>query len=351
MANGSSSGGPMQLGQTLGQIASIWSEPETSPVQYWADFDRYFNPTARSFRRFTKRDGEQEQLYNQYRDAILGSQAEAQANARIGQDYIKNLFANQPNQFANYQQVGDYLYGKLDSFSNALKDSGLRDMNARLAGLGIRPGSTGYDRLLNATRITNNLAPAFANTTNAIGRDYSALAGNDLSQTLMRLGLVQGDALNQAMDRAFARPLNVANVRLGQLGANNQLVGDMLRNQVANVAGWETKEGSDLAKWLATAGALTSGIDSIGNWAINTYTGGLGGGMGGMGGGGGAGGLGGIMSMFGGGGGSGAQPMYPVQNPYQNPYQYVPYGGAGGSLGYGTPLGDYNLNPNIAGVV
>jgi hypothetical protein len=253
-------------------LGQAFSDMETSPVNYWEDFGRFFYPNARNYRNFSKPGGEQEQLYQQYRDAILGSQGQANENARIGQDYLRGLLQNQPDQFQRYSQIGDYLYGKLDSFSNSLKDSGLRDMNSRLAGLGIRPGSTGYDRLLNATRITNNLAPAFANTTNAIGNDYARLAGQDFNNTLLRTNLVQGDALNRAMDQAFARPLTVADVRFNQLSNNNRLFTDMVNAMRANTAGFETKETSDWAKGIGVVDNLLNGI-------VDLYMSAYGGGM------------------------------------------------------------------------
>lgn len=229
--------------------AEAFSDPQTSPVFGWKDFARFWGPTARQFRGFAKPGGEADQLYNQYKQDYLAGSGDAAANARIYQDYVKGLFANQPNQFANYQQVGDYLYGKFNDFRDTTAASGLRDMNSRLAQLGIRPGSTGYDRLLNANRITNNLAPAFINTTNAVGRDYGSLAGNDFRQTMLRLGLANDDALGGYMDRVYERPLDVAGNRLGLLSSFNDQYRQILDNFNRNIAGYKTEEGSDLAKY------------------------------------------------------------------------------------------------------
>lgn len=329
-------------------LGSAFSKMETNPVNYWDDFGRYFYPTANQFRTFEK--GEQRDLYNAFKQDYLAGSGQAMENAKLGQDYLRGLLSKgNPDQFSNYQQVGDYLYGKLDSFSNSLKDSGLRDMNARLAGLGIRPGSTGYDRLLNANRITNNLAPAFANTTNAIGNDYNRLAQNDFAQTALRTGLITNDSLNQAMDRVYARPLNVANARMDQFGQNNKLLMDMVNSHRANTAGFETKETSDLAKGLGV-------VDNLLNGVVDLYMSAYGGGM-----------------MGGGQVGSGNN-----ANPYSFTSMTTP-GAGGGTVGGGgnsmqgimqmiqslmggqnggaaprnvssSPLGDWNYNPSLSGI-
>lgn len=330
------------LGQAL-------SRPETNPINYFEDWQRYFNPNARNYRAFSKPGGEQEQLYNQYRDSILGSQGQAEENGRIGQDYLRGLLSKgNPDQFGLYSQVGDYLYGKLDSFSNSMKDSGLRDMNARLAGLGIRPGSTGYDRLLNANRITNNLVPAYQTTTQSVGNDYARLAQQDYNNTALRSGLVQNNSLNNAMDAAYYRPMTVANQRLSQLFDNNRLFREMVEANKANTAGFETKETSDWAKGIGV-------VDNLLNGAVDLYMSAYGGGMGG-----------------GGQVGSGANP-----NPYSNTTMTTP-GAGGGTTGGGgstmqlmqmiqslmgsqngggaprnvnsSALGDWNYNPNLAGI-
>lgn len=329
-------------------LGQAFSDMETSPVFAFEDFERYFRPNANQYRRFTRRGGEQEQLYNQFKDSYLANSGQAQANADIYRNYAAGLFQNQPNQFADYQQVGDYLYGKFDDFRNTAAASGMRDMNSQLAAQGIRPGSTGYDRLLNANRITNNLAPAFANTTNAIGRDYNALAGNDFRQTMLRLGLAHDDALTGYSDNVAYRPLDVAQARMGQFAGNNQIYGGLIDNYLKNVAGYQTRETSDWAKGIGV-------VDNLLNGAVDLYTSYAG--MGGMGG-------------MGGQAGSGQQ-----VNPYtmnlmpQNGYPVNP--GAGQPIPnaqnqawlrefYGQPavggynggyLGDVNVNPYLTGAV
>lgn len=288
-------------------LGSAFSQPETSPVHYWQNFGKFFYPGAKSYRDFVQ--NEQPDLYNQFKTDYLGNRDEALSNARIYQDYAKNLFANQPDPFQNYQQVGDYLYGKLGDFSQSLQGAGLRDMNTRLAALGIRPGSTGYDRLLNATRITNNLAPAFANTTNAIGRDYSTLANNAFRDTALRLGMAEGDVLNRYMDEVFARPLNVSDARTAQLGNNNQLYNQLVNSFRSNVGGFQTEETSDLAKGIGVVDNLLNGI-------VDLYMSAYGGGMLGGGGVGGGGGLSSIGSMFGGGQNMSGGPGGANINPY-----------------------------------
>lgn len=321
-------------------LGSAFSKMETNPVNYWEDWSRYFSPNANQFRTFVK--GDQRDLFNQFSKDYLAGSGQAKENAQLGQDYLRGLLTNQPDQFKNYTDIGNYLYGKLDDFSSSLKDSGLRDMNARLAGLGIRPGSTGYDRLLNATRITNNLAPAFANTTNAIGNDYSRLAGQDFVNTLLRTNLVNTDALNAALDRVYARPLNVANARMGQFQQNQDLLGNMANFHKINTAGFETKETSDLAKGLGV-------VDNLLNGVVDLYMSAYGGGM-----------------MGGGQVGSGNN-----ANPYSFTSMSTPGAGGGttggGSMGnimqylkslfggsgaapanvQSSPLGDWNYNPQI----
>lgn len=310
-------------------LGQAFSKPQTDPVHYWAGLQYYFPQAGQKARNFYTAGGEQDQLYNQFKNSYLSPEATARANdnAKIYSDYAKNLFANPPNGFADYSKVGDYLYGKLDDFSSALKDSGLRDMNIRLANLGIRPGSTGYDRLLNANRITNNLAPAFANTTNAIGRDSFGISGNNYRDNLLRLGLANQDALSGYYDAAATRPLNVADARYGQFAQNNKLLQDWVNLQKANTAGFETRETSGLAKGLGVVDNLLNGAVDL---ASSYFGGGLGGGMGGLGGG--FGGMGG-----GGGGGQSQNQLFPYsfqQNPYAtNPYQYQQ------SAWYGQPTG------------
>lgn len=335
-------------------LGEAFSKPVTSPVFNWKDFVPYFYPGARNYRNFIKPGGEQSQLYDQFKTDYLAGTDDARANAKVYQDYAKGLFSNQPDQFANYQQVGDYLYGKFDDFRDTSAASGMRDMNSQLARLGIRPGSTGYDRLLNANRITNNLAPAFANTTNAIGRDYGQLSNNDWRETMLRLGMAQDDSLSGYMDNVYARPLDVANVRSGQLAGNNQLYQDLVNAFKTNVAGFETKETSDVAKGIGV-------VDNLLNGVVDLYMSAYGGGMGGMGGGGGQAGSGKsanpyLAQLFGNNqqmpaGGYPSNPgtstsMPPNQgNAWLNEF----YGGQ--DIGSNPYLGDVNINPYTLGAV
>lgn len=230
-------------------VANAFSEPKTSPVFAWKNYLKYFAPAANQYRAFSRVGGEADDLYNQYKESYLGGSGQAAENANIYRDYAKGLFARQPNQLQDYTGVGDYLYGKFNEFRDTSAASGVRDMNSNLARLGIRPGSTGYDRLLNATRITNNLAPAFANTTNAIGRDYSSLAGNDMRQTLLRLGMANEDALGGYMDRVYERPLDVAGNRMGMINSMSDAYGKLSNNFNNNIAGWKTEETNDFARY------------------------------------------------------------------------------------------------------
>lgn len=325
-----------QYGEISG--ATAVSEPETSPVFGWKGFARFWGPTARQFRDFSRQGGEADQLYNQYKDQYLAGSAQAADNAQIYRDYATSLFQNQPNQFNDYQQMGNYLFGQLNNFRDASASAGLRDMNSRLAGLGIRPGSTGYDRLLNATRITNNLVPAYQSTIGALGRDFGTLSGNQFRDTLLRLGMAQDDVLGGYTDRVAERPLDVAANRLGLLSSFNDQYRQILDNFNRNIAGYKTEEGSDLAKYGAV----------FDRWA-SSY-----------------------------GGGSSAPYQQGPQNPYlnqmNNPYSmpqggYPVYGNTGGAMpaaqnqqwmnefNGGAPmgqtgyLGDVNVNPYLAGAV
>ena len=334
------------------KAGQAFSQMETSPVFAFDDFAKYWGPTANNFRRFVKKGGEQDQLYDMFKTNYLANSGKAQENADVYADYARGLFANQPNQFNDYKQVGDYLYGKFNEFTDTSARAGMRDMNSRLASLGIRPGSTGYDRLLNANRITSNLAPVFANTTNAIGRDYGTLANNDWRQTMLRLGLANDDVLTGYSDNVAYRPIDVANTRMGMMGANNQLYGGIMDNFMKNIAGYETKETSDWAKGIGVVDGLLNGV-------VDLYAGSMGGGM-----------------MGGMGGGSGGVGSDANVNPYmaqlmpQNGYPTNPgtgqmppaknqawmreFGGANmypqgvAPSGY---LGDVNINPYLAGAV
>lgn len=339
-------------GTNMFSLGQAFSDMQTSPVFAYKDFAKYWGPTANQFRDFAKRGGEMDNLYNQFKTDYLANADQARANAQIYSDYAKGLFANQPNQFNDYKQVGDYLYGKFNDFTNTSVNAGMRDMNTRLAGLGIRPGSTGYDRLLNANRITNNLAPVFANTTNAIGRDYSSMANNSLRDTMLRLGLANEDALTGYLDNVAYRPMDVANTRLGLLNENNRLYGGLMDNFMKNVAGYETKETSDWAKGIGV-------VDNLLNGAVDMYMQAYGGGL--MGGGGGAGSGANVnpylMQMM-------PQGGYPttgnttgtMPNAQNQAWLREFYGGqVPGANSYQQPgvgyLGDVNVNPYLAGAV
>lgn len=329
-------------------LGQAFSDKETSPIFAYEDFARYWAPMAGNFRRFIKKGGEQDQLYDMFKADYLGNQDSARENAGIYADYAKGLFKNPTNQFADYQQVGDYLYGKFNEFRDTSAASGMRDMNIQLARQGIRPGSTGYDRLLNANRITNNLAPAFANTTNAIGRDYGLLANNNMRDTMLRLGLANNDAITGYYDNVAYRPIDVAGTRMGMMGANNSIYSGLMDNFMKNIAGYETKETSDWAKGFGV-------VDNLLNGAVDLYMSAYGGGM-----------------MGGGQAGSGAQVNpYSTQMMPQGGYPTTPggapmtsaqdaqwlrefYGGSYPSTQdprlQGGYLGDVNVNPYLAGL-
>lgn len=271
------------MASSMFNLSGALSDPQASSVPYWDMGQNYLNLIGKQWR---KSFGEQNDLWNQASAGIQGNTQQAIANAGIYNDYIKNLFQKPVDGFGQYQQVGDYLYGKLNNYTDLLKDAGMKDMNLRLANQGITPGTTGYDRLLNATRITSNMLPAFNNTTNAIGRDYNTISNDAYRQMLTRLGLAQSDALTANIDRPYTRLLDLANERqdqhLGRANMLNQLIG-AARN---NTAGWQVKEGSDWAKAIGVVDNLLNGaVDIYGSM----YGGGMGGGMG-MGGGGGIGG-------------------------------------------------------------
>lgn len=243
-------GGSGSYGQISG--AEAFSDPQTRAVMGWRNFAPYMSAASDPWRRFAKKGGEQEDLYNQFKTSYLSPEALAasRGNADIYSQYTKGLFANQPNQFQGYQQVGDYLYGQLDRYAQNSANAGNRAMNDRAAALGFGgQGSNSYLAKINADRITNNLAPVFANTTNAIGRDYNAINNNSFRDTMLRLGLASEDALGGYMDNVYSRPLDVANVRSGQLAGNTSQLAALVDAYNKNVAGYETRENSDLAKF------------------------------------------------------------------------------------------------------
>lgn len=317
-------------------LGSALSQPETSPVYYWKDFGKFFYPGAKAYKDFVK--NEQPALYDQFKMDYLGGRDKALENAQIYSDYAKGLFQNQPNQFGDYRQVGDYLYGKLSDFSGDLMKANTRDMNSRLAALGLSPGRSGYANLQNAQRITNNLVPAFNTVTGAVGRDYGNISNNAFRDTMLRLGLAQDDTLTGYYDNVYRRPLDVSDMRMGQLAQNNAFYRDLVNNYRSNVGGFKTEETSDWAKGIGV-------VDNLLNGVVDLYTSYMGGG--------GTGGLGGMFGgMFGGGQG---QPQ-PSSNPYMdylgaagqrvnnqgiNPYSFSP----------GGYMGDINVNPYTMGAV
>lgn len=242
------------------------SSPEYNPVFNWKGFERYFYPIAQNFRAFTRRGGEQSDLYNQFKTDYLAGSEDAKANAKIYQDYAKGLFSSQPNQFDRYKQTGDYLYGAFDRFAENSANAGNRAMNERAAALGYGgQGANSYLAKINADRITNNLAPAFSNTTNAIGRDYQYQANNDMNQTMLRLGLAQSDALTGYADRVAARPLEVAGVREDQLGWQQAQYGNLVNNFNSNIAGWKVDERNDWVKYGRIFDSYMNGMYENGN--------------------------------------------------------------------------------------
>lgn len=231
-------------------IPKALSDYKTSPVYNMKDWGQFFYPAANAFKRFSSRGGEQEQLYNQFKDSYLAGTPEAKANAKVYQDYTRNLFTNQPSQFDLYKNIGDYLYGNLNQFGDRIGQSGTAELNSRFAQLGLSPTRDLAAQRAVANRITNNLAPVFANTTNAIGRDYNALNAGDLQQTALRLGLANQDALNQYMDRIYERPLDVSATRSGEIAGNINQFGNLMDAYKKNIAGFETKQTNDLARYI-----------------------------------------------------------------------------------------------------
>ena len=230
--------------------SDAFSDPKTRPVYNNRAFGRYFYPAAEAGRKFYKPGGEASDLYNQFKNNYLAGSADAAANAKIYGDYAKGLFANQPNQFDNYRQTGDYLYNQFNDFAQNSANAGNRAMNERAAALGYGgQGANSYLAKINADRITSNLAPAFANTTNAIAPGYQAQQNNDFRETMLRLGLAQNDALTGYNDRVAARPLDVYGVRTGMLGDQWGNYNNMTDAFNKNIAGYQTTEGNDIAKF------------------------------------------------------------------------------------------------------
>lgn len=305
--------------------AEAFSRPKTRPVLGMRDYQRYFYPMANNQNRFFNGRGGANKLYNQFKDAYFANNDEAAANAQIYSDYAKNLFANQPNQFQDYQQTGDYLYGQFDKFAQNSANAGNRAMNERAAALGYGgQGANSYLAKINADRITSNLAPAFANTTNAIAPGYQAQANNNFRETMLRLNLADNDALTGYIDRVAARPLDVYGVKAGMLGDASRSYGDLINNFNRNIQGWQTTEGNDIARFGRP----------FDNWMNSVY------------------------SSYGGGGGQPGAPAQPNMlnrsaynggntGQYQIPASAWTMGG-GYNGGGGSPyLGDVNVGANI----
>lgn len=307
-------------------IASAFSKPKTSPVFGWDQYERFFYPSANQYRNFARVGGEGDQLYNQYKESYLGGTTQAAENADIYRNYVKGLFENQPNQIDGYKQTGDYLYGQLDDFLNKNQMAGYRSMNDMKARLGLGIGSSGFSDKINADRITNNSVPAFMNTTNAIGRDYQNIAGNDMRQTLLRLGLASDDAMGGYADRVYERPLDVAGNRMGMINSISDAYSKLANNFGGNIAGWKTEETNNIARYAQP-------LDDFVNGGAQIYSG-----------------------MYGGGGSFGNQGIQqPMMNQAQqyNPYlqqmyntpQAMPQGGYpayNGTNQYTMPPAQYN---------
>lgn len=249
--------------------SDAFSHPVTRPVLGMRDYAAYYYPMANNQNRFFNGRGGATNLYKQFRDNYNGNNEAAGENAKIYSDYAKGLFANQPNQFENYKNTGDYLYGLFDKYRDASATAGIKSMNERLAQQGIRPGSSSYDRLLNATRITSGLNPAYQTTIGAIAPGYQAQSNNNFRDTMLRLNLADNDALTGYIDRVAARPLDIYQTKVGMLNDASNSYSNLINNYNKNIQGWQTTEGSDIARYGKV----------FDNWMNSVYSGYGGGGQ------------------------------------------------------------------------
>lgn len=239
-------------------------------------------------------------------------------------DLAKSI-ASRPNApLDEYKNLGDYLFGKVDSNAvDPVINNLANQTNLHNRVLGINPGGDStYDRLMRSGIASKIRLSALGNIVNQLGPTASSLNNSRLANDAFALGLTpQEMALRNAAAGQNLLPIQARGASLQDLINSGQGLSALNKS---NIFGYQ-KERTGLDRWSDAFNALKNGA-----WeGLSFYQslGGMGGGMGG--GGGGGGGMGGMFGgMGGGGGGQGHQVPIGAQN------QLMQFGGMGGG-GYG----------------
>ena len=272
-------------------------------------------------------------------------------------DLIKKATGRDP--IADMAAIGDYGFGKLKDFGTQLYDYGLNQDNQRLAaaGYGDRNPATNYAKILQSSRITGNLLPAFNNIISNIGPNYSR-ASQDYFNTLQAIPALMGGRYN-ALDMAPARALVPSQIAQANLQSNIGNLGNLTQGQLNNWQFYVKPNAWQTAGNVASGvyGAIFDAADAA-NKVSSAYGNVMTSGLGGMGGGMGGGDSGGIERPNAGGfpntgtpegPGQGTGENYPmnpqstsafVPNPYQSQSYASPYGGYG--VSYAQPAPQYS---------
>jgi hypothetical protein len=194
-------------------------------------------------------------------------------------------------------------------YKNVL-DYGLAGIKGRLAAGGYgNQGPSSYDRILNSSMATSNIAPVLQTIFGNLGGSAAQSYGSRMATNQNKLALMANDFLTRYADQNAARTLTPyltgTNIAGSNIGGLNSII-DAIKN---GVAGYQLEKGM-----TSRMNDLDEGTRNTINNALEIYGQVAGMGMGGMGG------------MGGGGGGAGAAPA--AANPYG---MMMPSGGGGGN--------------------
>ena len=247
----------------------------------------------------------------------LRPRVEAMGNEDIGTlGGVINRLGN-TSAMDTYRGIGDYQKSLIDSVASNLAQRGMAGLNLRRAKLGYGGrGGGSFDTAQITNRISQNLAPVYANAFANIGRDTQTVSGADINNI---------NTLLQVIGERAGIPLR--GLDLFQLAAmfRNQNQGDELANLgsltntvKAGTAGWRPPEQSTLYRIFSEAGDQQKSVSGfVGDLAGDIVKMYAGGGMGGA--------AGGVGSMLGGmgGGGSGGGGAAPARTAPSNIWNYA----------------------------
>lgn len=201
-----------------------------------------------------------------YTNAANAAASEVAKLSPGDQAILQQIINARVDPYQTYQNVGNYNFGLLDRLSGNLAGLGQAgDSRAQAAlGYGGRGGSTYQSNTL-LDRISKNLSPVYASTLNNIGRDASAISGNQIAQNQNTLGLLDYRAGIPGRGLSYL----AAPIQLNQSLTDSeiqQLLG-LGTGYKTNTAGFQEKK--------SPLGSIAGGLDSAVDTGISAYTSGL----------------------------------------------------------------------------